>query len=125
MTRAHDLHAILLEALKHFAPLAGARGTPRIDWVDLDECDAPDFDEHKDFACAVAYPRGEMFIGVHPALKRAPHYVLRYLVMHEVLHLALGVYTHTHAFEVAEHLIPDYQRADAWLDRFEESGGLE
>jgi hypothetical protein len=120
MTRRHDLNAILIDVLTHFAPL---RETPIIDWVDLDECDALDFDEHLDFACALNRAPG-LWIGVHPALRGAPAYVLRYLVGHEVLHLALGVFDHPRSFFVAERLLPDYQRANAWLDAFEERGGL-
>jgi hypothetical protein len=120
VTRKHDLDAILGEVLMHFTPLSKQI---HIDWVDLDECDAVDFDEHRDFACAIDRTPG-LFVGVHPKLRHAPRYVLRYLVSHEVLHLAFGVFNHPPVFDIADRLLPGYVRANAWLEAFEELGGL-
>lgn len=110
----HDLDAILLEVSTHFAKLPQIR----IDWVDLDEVGPSLFLEHDDYACCT-YKNGAYFIGIHPAMKKAPKYVVRYTVFHEVLHVALpprGRQAHHKAFLVAERLWPDFVRADAWFD---------
>lgn len=115
VTRPHDLAAILLDVLKHFAPLPHVI---HIDWVDLDEVDPLDFDEQKDWACIKGRKDG-MFIGLHPLLKRAPKYVVEYAVFHEVLHLAIPPHAgmaHPPAFGVAERLWPRYHKACEWLD---------
>jgi hypothetical protein len=111
---SHDLDAILLDVLKLFAPLPH-----RIDirWVDLDDTDTELFDEIRDWACCHGTKAG-LFIGIHPTLKRAPRYVLKYIIAHEVLHLAIPPHNgvaHTKAFYVAERLLPGYHKAIAWL----------
>lgn len=112
---AHDLDAILVEVLGHFSHLPHRI---HVDWVDLDAVDPTLFDEKTDYACCIGKKSG-ICIGIHPALKRAPRYVVRYLVFHEILHLAIpphkGVH-HPPAFGVAERLWPDYRRSCAYLD---------
>ena len=118
----HDLDATLLEVLTHFAKLPQIT----IDWVDLDEVGPSLFLEHGDYACCVE-KEGAYFIGIHPAMKKAPKYVVRFLVFHEVLHVALppvGRQAHHKAFRVAERVWPDCARADAWLDDPEHTGEL-
>ena len=110
-----DLDSLLLEVLKRF------KGLPvvRVDWVDLDEVDPLLFAEEQDWACCFKTHDGAYCIGVHPRLRRAPLYVLRFLLFHEVLHVALpghGKCVHHKAFRVAERLWPDYERANRWLD---------
>lgn len=120
MPPKHDLDAILLEVLGHFASMPHRI---RVDWVDLDAVDPIDFDEVSDWAC-VTNSTLEPCIGLHPSLRSAPRYVVRFLIFHEVLHLAIpphaGVAHHV-AFRVAERLWPDYHRANAWLDSREPS----
>jgi hypothetical protein len=108
----HDLEAILLEVLKHFLPI---KRTISIDWVDLESVDNVDFLENNDHACIVM-ENGHAFIGIHPKHKRAPRYVLEYLVFHEVLHIEFGV-EHSRLFNVAERLWPTYIKANDWLFR--------
>lgn len=112
MSARHDLDAILLDALGRFGRL---HCRVEIAWVDLDAVDAVDFAEHDDFA-AVVWHAGVACVGLHPWLRRAPRYVLLYLVCHEILHLALGCEGHPVAFGVAERLLPGYSKACAWLD---------
>lgn len=130
----HDLSAILAEVLTHFArePRSerdnGSRSFPMrtrfvIDWIDLDEVEPEWFKEKREYAC-VTRVRGVWCIGIHPRLRRAPKRVIRYLIMHEVLHVALGCWNHPHMFGVAERLWPDYQWANAWLARFYRRKGL-
>lgn len=115
----HDLDAILVDVLGHFEPLPHRI---HIDWVDLDEVSCNVFDEQADWAC-VTGTREATHIGLHPQLMVAPRYVLRYLVFHEVLHLAIPPHrgiAHHRAFNVAERLWPDYRRACEWLRRRQE-----
>jgi hypothetical protein len=113
MTRPrHDLDAILVDALQRFGRLSCR---VEVAWVDLDAVDRADFDEHADLA-AVVWRDGVACVGVHPRLRRAPRYVLLYLVCHELLHIALGCEGHPIAFAVAERLLPSYAKACAWLD---------
>lgn len=112
---SQDLDSILLEVLQMFE---GLSKQVLVSWVDLDAVDKPDFDENNDWACCLLGHTGVAFVGIHPCLSQAPRYVLRYLVFHEVLHLALpphGRNTHHKAFRVAERLYPDYVRANEWL----------
>ena len=69
---------------------------------------------------------GNHWIGVSSRYRRAPRYVLQYLIFHEALHAKLpprkyvassAVRLHHYAFRVAERLIPNYARAVAWLER--------
>lgn len=109
----HDLDAYLLEVLTHFEKLPQIE----IDWVDLDEVDPSLFLETNDCACCVQQD-GAFFIGVHPAMKKAPKYALLFLVFHEVLHVAFpphGREAHHRAFRIAERIWPDYARAETWF----------
>lgn len=113
--RGHDLDSILAEVLVHFLPLPHRI---HVDWVDLDDVSRKDFDEHRDWACCTGTKKA-LFIGLHPRLRTAPKYVVRYVVFHEVLHLAIPPHkgqAHPPAFAVAERLWPAYVRACAWLD---------
>ena len=62
------------------------------------------------------------YIGVSKALRRAPRYVLRWLVLHECLHVrlpacALSGVAHHYYFRQAERSHPDFLRANAWLSK--------
>jgi hypothetical protein len=110
-----DLVPVLQWALTLFAPLPHRI---HICWVDLDEVDPSVFSEAEDWACCYGTKEG-LFIGLAPSLSRAPLYVLRYLVAHEVLHLAIPPHrgkAHPRCFRVAERLIPGYLRACRWLE---------
>lgn len=114
MPRTPDLDALLLTALGWFAPLPHRI---HIDFVDLDDVDPSVFREQSDWACCIGKREG-LFIGIHPALKRAPKYVLLYLIGHELLHLAIPPHAGMHhppAFYVAERLLPNYAKACHWL----------
>jgi predicted metal-dependent hydrolase len=66
------------------------------------------------------WPKPVRTIGIHERAKRAPAYVVRYLVMHELLHIALPPRKNVHhhrSFLVAERLLPCYDRACKWLER--------
>jgi Protein of unknown function DUF45 len=119
MPRSHDLDALLLIALGWFAPLPHRI---HIDWVDLNEVDPSVFHEHNDWACCTG-GRDGAFIGIHPDLKRAPRYVLLYLIGHELLHLAIpphfGV-AHHPAFQVADRLLPKHREAWQWLRKLQQ-----
>jgi predicted metal-dependent hydrolase len=68
--------------------------------------------------CLLRPVGGERWIAISTRAKRAPLYVLTYLVLHEVLHIACpprGRCKHHKAFRVAERLWPDYCRANRWL----------
>lgn len=106
----HDLEAILLEVLKHFPSI---RRQVDISWVDLDEVNVEDFDESRDHACIIITD-GNTYIGIHPKHKRAPRYVIEYLIFHELLHIEFGM-DHSHLFNVAEHLWPTYTKSNDWL----------
>ena len=107
----HDLNSLLAEVLTHFRPMPPIH----IAWADLTA------DEH----CGQArWTDDGHFIGVGVQLQRAPKYVVRYLIFHEVLHFALpprmgtkNLLHHHRAFRVAERIWPDYTRAAAWLER--------
>jgi hypothetical protein len=110
----HDLEAVLAEVLTHFWPLPHRI---HIDWIDLDSVDPALFSEHNTWALCHGTKRA-LFIGLHPDLRGAPRYVVRYIVFHEVLHLAIPPHrgqVHTRAFNVAERLWSDYIRANHWL----------
>jgi hypothetical protein len=114
MSHIPDLDALLITALGWFAPL---QHRIHVDWVDLNEVDPVIFHEHKDWACCIG-KRDGVFIGIHPCLKRAPQYVLLYLIGHELLHLAIPPHNgmhHSPAFYVAERLLPKYAKACHWL----------
>lgn len=109
-----DLPSVLLSVLQHFEHLPPID----IDWVDLDEVSGRDWTEGGCWGCCI-WRGGRRYIGVSPELRRAPLYVVRYLVFHEVLHVALppkGRCVHHRAFRVAERLWPDFVRANDWLD---------
>ena len=113
----HDLDALLLEVLKKFDTLSKR---VEISWVDLDSVDKGNFDENNHWAMCLLGHTEVAFVGLHPRLMRAPKYVLRYLIFHEVLHLALPPHKgvcHHKAFRVAEKLCPDYTRANNWLEK--------
>jgi len=109
-----DLDASLLRVRALFT----CRQSIQIAWVDLDDVDLRFFDEPIDFA-AITYCEGQALIGLHPKLRRAPRYVVDYLIGHELLHIALGTFDHPRSFGVAERLLPHYARAVAWLEAHE------
>jgi hypothetical protein len=70
---------------------------------------------------AVEKREGVHFIAVRETLRfSAPSFVLDYLLAHEVLHVVLpprGRCWHHRAFRIAERLLPNYHRANKWLER--------
>jgi len=55
-------------------------------------------------------------IRIHRCLKnKAPDYVLKHLIHHELLHLHLDY--HTQRFIILERKFRQYKKADLWLDR--------
>jgi predicted Co/Zn/Cd cation transporter (cation efflux family) len=111
---AHDLDGILAKVLEHFAPI---RRAIHIDWVDLDDVDTDYFKELKEWAAVTRVGRTRC-IGLHPILKRAPRFVVEYIVFHEVLHIALETFGHPRYFSVAERLWPTYRKSNAWLSAY-------
>ncbi len=67
------------------------------------------------------WPKKEgKFLGLHPRLKRAPRFVVFFLVCHELLHGVFpckGPCKHPKRFRVAERLLPKAFEAQAWLDK--------
>lgn len=111
------LDQLLLEVLKQFEVVPKRVS---VSWVDLDAVSPEAFDENKDWACCWYAETGISYVGIHPCLKGAPAYVLRYLIFHEVLHVVLppvGRCAHHKAFRVAEHLHKDYTKANSWLEK--------
>ena len=119
----HDLNAYLLELrrLEHFrhecligwmAPEVLAEGERYACWA---ECAPPTR------SCPAHA------IGISTMLRRAPRYVIRYLVLHEVLHIVLpprGARFHHRAFRVAEQSSDLYLPATRWLHAFAVRRGL-
>lgn len=110
----HDLTQVLAYVSRRF------KGLPPvfISWVNLSEVDPSVFEAEHDWACCCVKD-GQHFIGIHPRMRRAPVRVLRFLVFHELLHVALpprGRCAHHKAFRVAERLWPDFELANKWLD---------
>ena len=103
---AHDLDAILSEVLAHFAPMP----TIHITWVEH-----RDAARHHNYWGQAWWTRDGRFLGISKRLHRAPKYVIRYVVFHEVLHVALGTTRHHKAFRIAERLWSKWERAERWL----------
>lgn len=112
---SHDLGAIVATMImKHFPGMPAVH----VAWVVPAKARPEYWCADDDWGCH-ARVNGEHFIGLAPELARAPRYVVRYMIMHELLHIALpprGRLAHHRAFRVAERLWPDYIRANRWLD---------
>lgn len=109
--RESSLEGILLEALTHFDTKGWRPVT--ITW-----CAPSELISDESWWAAAYVKDGVNHIGISDELKRAPRYVLRYLVIHELLHFALparGRCWHHRAFRVAERLAPKYSQACSWL----------
>jgi len=120
---AHDLDAILSEVLAHFAPMP----TIHITWAEHH-----DTAHHRDHWGQAWWTRDGRFIGISKRLRRAPKFVIRYVVFHEVLHMALlprdsraetwrkgdryRITWHHRAFRIAERLWPKRGLAEQWLE---------
>ncbi len=68
----------------------------------------------------LAWPtkKHEYVIGISTALRRAPKYVLRAIVLHECLHVVLpprGKLQHHYALRQAERANADFIRSENWL----------
>ncbi len=110
----HDLDAILADVSRHFDRLPPVH----VAWVEPGKARPEYWCAADDWGCHVR-ENGAHFIGLAPELKRAPRYVVRYMLAHELLHIALpprGRCAHHRAFRIAERLWPDFERANAWLD---------
>jgi predicted metal-dependent hydrolase len=110
----HDLDKILAEVRTWLPGL----GPITVSWVKPGAAKLANFNAKDDWASCV-HGRGMSWIGLSPRLKRAPGYVLKYLIGHEVLHVSLpprGTVAHHRAFRVAEGLLPKARQAMAWLD---------
>lgn len=49
--------------------------------------------------------------------KKAPQYVIKYLIYHECLHYFLGCVNHTVLFKIEEKYYKDYNKALKWLKK--------
>lgn len=73
-----------------------------------------------------SYSPGEDLIRIHPLLDQefVPHFFVRYIVFHEMLHAFMGIEEgddgrrkiHPPAFRVREGAYPDFKRAVRWMD---------
>jgi predicted metal-dependent hydrolase len=110
---AHDLDAIVAWYRTKWPWLPPVA----VSWVKPEVTDPVNFDAKGDWGSYVRRGR-ERYVGISPDLKRAPLYVVRYLVGHELLHDQIpsrGKQHHPRTFQVAERLLPDYSKAEAWL----------
>ena len=127
---AHDLNAILSEVLTHFAPLPPIY----IAWNKSKEFKRDKHkNKHQDIWAQALWTKDGRFIGISNRAKRAPRWVVKYLIFHETLHFSLlprdsrdeskwrnrsepyKVTWHHHAFRIAVRMWPDYERAEKWL----------
>ena len=113
----HDLKAYLAEVA---ARLENFPAGVVICWADDTQLGDVNF-EHWATCTTPTRKRPGWVIGVSKALRRAPRYVLRWLVLHEALHIKLpacaatGV-CHHYYFRQAERAHGDFLRANHWLD---------
>jgi hypothetical protein len=112
---AHDLDAILTDTR---AVIPYTPKNIRITWADPHCLKVGARDA---WAMWCKYVEDDHWIAVSSELQRAPAYVVRYLVAHEVLHAVFpprrgSRVKHTKAHVVAERIWPDYVRANAWLE---------
>ena len=114
----HDLDKYLCEVASRLERFpAGVQ----IGWVDPSQLTGPDGASFAYWAvCAYPTARCPIYtIGVNTELRRAPRYVLRWLILHECLHVVIGPRKglfHHRAFRQAERAHPDYACANQWLD---------
>ena len=70
--------------------------------------------------CVCPKPASPFYmLGISTELRCAPAYVLRWLILHECLHVVIKPYVgrcHPYHFRQAERSHPDYERANLWLD---------
>jgi predicted metal-dependent hydrolase len=87
-------------------------------WIDPDQTGDANFEDWAT-CCAPTRACPLWVIGVSKRLCRAPKFVLRWLVLHECLHVRLpGTLTgvsHHYYFRQAERAHPDYLRACTWF----------
>jgi hypothetical protein len=109
--KAHDLDAILADVLAPIEP----KPEVHITWAPHTE-----LADGEHWAQWRKYSELGHWIGIWVGLQKAPAYVVRYLVAHEVLHVLLPPRkgcAHHRGFRVAERMVPQYARATAWLER--------
>ena len=109
----HDLNAVLL-ATRKLLPYAPK--DIRISWFPAGA--------FSDFCWGMWHYHADdgHWIGIHDSAKKAPRYVVEYLVGHEVLHATFpprrgAKRLHSKAFLVADALLPGAAKAKMWLDR--------
>ena len=94
-----------------------------IDWISGDLLDA----YFGGSVCAACYmPRRSRTIVVSDEYQTAPLYVVRYLVLHEALHLLhkpVGTNMHPRALRIAEQASADYLPAIRWIHRLSNKAG--
>lgn len=111
------LHGLLAELQVRFECLPEVS----IDWISEDQLT----DYFGCAVCAACYIPTRTVV-VSDEYQRAPLYVLRYLVLHEALHLLhkpVGTNMHPRAFRVAEQASSDYVKALRWLHRHSNQHG--
>lgn len=110
--KTHDLDELLAEIRQVYGSLPEIH----VSWAS-DEADPAYFDRRWDWGCCT-HILDVYMIGLSRDLQRAPRYVVKAVLWHEVLHVLLpkrGRCFHHKAFRVAEKMIPHYERAEAWL----------
>lgn len=110
-----NLEAILRTVAKRefIAHLVAKVGLPAIRW--RKHKGKP----HKTPAKWASYSYAHQRILLHESLKEAPHYVLRHIVYHELVHHLLGAGVdepHGEEFQRFMHVCPDYLTCRAWED---------
>lgn len=103
------LHGLLAELQERFESLPAVS----IDWISEDQLT----DYFGCAVCAACYIPTRTLV-VSEEYQTAPLYVLRYLVLHEALHLLhkpVGLNMHPRAFRVAEQSSADYLPALRWI----------
>jgi hypothetical protein len=119
---AHDLDKVLADVLTHFR--FDRPREIRVCWGPAVEM----FHSGRECSALVRWDpacEGAIFIALSEKLRRAPRYVLAYLIFHECLHIDLpprnGVLDptrwqfHHRAFRVAERIWPTYTKSNEWL----------
>ena len=115
----HDLQRYLVEVASRLERFpAGVR----ICWVEPAQLAAqiPGVAFYFWAMCVRPKPLSPFYVlGISTELLRAPAYVLRWLILHECLHVVIKPYVgrwHPYHFRQAERSHPDYERANLWLD---------
>jgi hypothetical protein len=111
----YDLNVLLAECKLYFERDVDVH----ICWADLT---AENY-----WACIQGTADGN-FIAISNTLKRAPKYVLIYLILHELLHLWIRavkrgdkIIHHPPHYRIAERFLPKFREANSWLENKQNS----